>query len=78
MGPNQKQHVTVTSMGHAGTVENADIMGSTGQKQGLIMVPQANRSGSTSKLNDKEERLLHPPEKGEVVRILSPNGSSIK
>eukprot|EP00353_Schmidingerella_taraikaensis_P014991 CAMPEP_0185622262 /NCGR_PEP_ID=MMETSP0436-20130131/59110_1 /TAXON_ID=626734 ORGANISM="Favella taraikaensis, Strain Fe Narragansett Bay" /NCGR_SAMPLE_ID=MMETSP0436 /ASSEMBLY_ACC=CAM_ASM_000390 /LENGTH=38 /DNA_ID= /DNA_START= /DNA_END= /DNA_ORIENTATION= len=38
------------------------------------MVPQANRSGSTSKLNEKEERHEH----GEVVRILSPNGSSIK
>ena len=65
-------------MDHAGTVDNTGMMGSAGQKQALIMVPQANRSGSTSKLNDKEERLLHQSEKGEVVRILSPNGSTIK
>ena len=60
-----------------GTVENVDLIGSAAQKQGLIMVPQANRSGSTSKLNDKDERLIQQ-EQGEVVRILSPNGSTIK
>lgn len=77
MGPNQNKFIAVTPLTHAETVENADLMGSAAQKQALIMVPQANRSGSTSKLNDTEERLLHS-EKGEVVRILSPNGSTIK